>query len=203
MNLDFFNEMLEIIKPDLETGPWIAGGYPMRIYSGMNLTHSDIDVFFKDQDQLDKVENYFNNLTHILEITTSDLDTNKSSKILDSVSRYSKFSSKNANTYTDDHGNKIQLIFNVFHQNLDSIFNHFDINLCKIATDGKIFIASDTTYRDIENKILNFSHINKNSLKRFTKYVGYGFNPSTETIQAIYANREFLSYDFRDDEDYQ
>jgi hypothetical protein len=197
MNLDFFNEMLEIIKPDLDNGPWIAGGYPMRIYSGMELITSDIDVFFKDQQQLESHQKFFNDYCHPL-VSCFDF----SEKPPEIKTRFNKFSTTNADTYTDEHGNKIQLIFNVFHKDLNSIFDHFDINLCKIATDGKIFIANESTYHDIENKILNFSKIQSSSLKRFTKYVKYGFKPSKETIEAIYESRSKLSYDFSNDIDY-
>lgn len=183
MSTEFFTKLIEALPVDIENGPWIAGGFPLSVYRGdKDFTH-DIDFFFKDQSQFDfyynkmisdliekedSIESFFGELTPI-EIKEINV---------------SKFESNNAVTFFTG-SNVVQFIRKKFYNSIEEVLDDFDISVCKIATDGVEFFASDRTFDHIEKNIFNIDIPHNKSIKRFTKYVQYGFSPTKESIQAI------------------
>ena len=52
------NEPVNLIWPDIDHGPWIAGGAALRWYQGLPVGENDIDVFCADTKQAaDVIEN--------------------------------------------------------------------------------------------------------------------------------------------------
>ena len=49
------SEPVTLIWPDIERGPWIAGGAPLRWWQGLPVGESDIDVFCANKQQADAV----------------------------------------------------------------------------------------------------------------------------------------------------
>jgi len=60
--------LIEILPKCNEDGPWIAGGALHRTYRKLPLSDSDVDVFFKNKEQLDK---------YLLELNSNALSTGK------------------------------------------------------------------------------------------------------------------------------
>ena len=56
--------LIEILPKCSEDGPWIAGGALHRTYRKLSLSDSDVDVFFKNKEQLDK---------YLFELNANDL----------------------------------------------------------------------------------------------------------------------------------
>jgi len=172
--------IFDYINPDFADGPWIAGGYPLKLYSRSIERHTDIDVFFRNKDQflytLDKILNECriarkNTMVH------DPIDVIFQNKV-EVIKTHNAITIKYNNVF-------VQLIYKNFNNSLQDVFDSFDINCCKIATDGVEFIATEATYHDIDHRVLNMTRIHKHSLRRFTKYVGYGYKPTTETCELL------------------
>ena len=187
-----FDKILDIIKPSLENGPWIAGGFAMRLYAGMCVKDHDVDVFVRDEEQYSRLVNAFSEINTSPESATLDFD----GSLISYESKLRKaYETVNATTFHYVFQCPVQIVKpkpNV--TTLEDVLDTFDINCCKIATDGKEFVATESTYSDIDNRILNFSRVKENSLWRFTKYVAYGFTPSKETIQLFKSDRGIICW---------
>jgi len=60
--------LIELLPKCTGDGPWIAGGALHRTYRKLSLSDSDVDVFFKNKEQLDKF---------LLELNSNALSTGK------------------------------------------------------------------------------------------------------------------------------
>ena len=193
MSTEFFTKLIETLPVDIENGPWIAGGFPLSVYRSDDLFSHDIDYFFKNNDQymdyVNKFKTIFNELN--VKVEEEEEDVFKTCKeIMRLLSNpFSCVETDNSYTFSPNNGNchhKVQFIKKQFYNSLEDVFADFDITACKIATDGVDFYASDETYHHIDNNILHINKFHQKSIKRFTKYVQYGFKPTKETIQGIY-----------------
>lgn len=190
MSTEFFTKLIEALPVDIENGPWIAGGFPLSVYRSDDIFNHDIDYFFKNNDQYMDYVNKFKTIFNELEIKIEEYDVfNQCSEIMLLSSRqFNCVETENSYTFTPISQNyhQVQFIKKQFYNSLEDVFADFDITACKIATDGVDFYASDETYHHIENNILHINKFHQKSIKRFTKYVQYGFKPTKETIQGIY-----------------
>jgi hypothetical protein len=171
------------LKPNLEQGPWIAGGAPLRWYQNLSVGDHDIDVFFANQQQFDELS----------EIVTKRL------------SGYILFNSEHALTlkaYVNNLDYKVQLI-KKFRPSLADLLDNFDITVCKIATDGEYWVKGQDFDRDLAARALVLhNELRPDSIKRVVKYMLYGYEPSNELLDQIYNNAD-LQVKFSDDEDYR
>lgn len=162
--------LIEYIRPNLEHGPWIAGGAVWRWYRGRAInSFTDIDVFFRDPAQ-------FNLLNSKLRLgSNNEFDSGDP-----------LFISDNAATYSFN-GYRIQLIKRNFYDNVDALLNKFDIIACKIATDGCTWVTNhNLTVQHIENSILDMiDPLQPGAIKRFLKYWVYGFTPKDSLIARL------------------
>lgn len=167
--------VLNLIDPNLETGPWIAGGAPLRWFQRLPMERGDVDVWCASKEQ-------FNNLTI---------------KIMH-YGAYEMISTPNATTYTWKFSDadsdvierefKIQLCKQQF-ANANELISAFDLSVCQIATDGETYIVGETTVPDIETKTLRIVNQRPDLLRRIIKYSTYGYTlPAAEFIE--YLNRE-------------
>ena len=167
-----------VIKPNLKTGPWIAGGAAMCWFNGSNTISGnnfplmqDIDVFFANVDQLTKV-------------TQRIMEYN-------SCSILSPYETSNAKTYQFELNGqrdywKIQLIQRTFFNSAEEVLNNFDFVCCGIATDGEQYVTLPNAAKDLKEKVLNIHRYNPLTvLPRTIKYWAYGFTPSPELINLI------------------
>lgn len=162
--------LIEYIKPNLEHGPWIAGGAVWRWYRGQAInSFTDVDVFFRDRAQFD--------------LLNDQLRLGRKNEF---DSGEPLFISDNAATYSFD-GYRIQLIKRNFYDNVDALLNKFDIISCKIATDGRQWFTNNTqTIQHIESSVLDMVNpLQPGAIKRFLKYWIYGFIPTDELITRL------------------
>lgn len=179
-------EPVTLISPNLEKGPWIAGGAALRWYQGMPVGESDIDVFCKNAIQ---AKNVIDNIK--------------------SYGRYSvKFESENAVTlsYWGDLQNyrqwTVQIITRRYFSSLEEVINSFDLTVCEIGTAGNEWKLGPLTARDIREKNLRFKlPLQPDSPKRLTKYWVYGFRPVDGTLDQIKSDPE-TRWKYELDEDY-
>lgn len=179
-------EPVSIIEPDLNRGPWIAGGAVLRWYQGQPVGESDIDVFCRDKVQ--------------------------ATKLIDRIKNYGTFSVKfqSENAVTLSHSNKddytkcwtIQVITRRYFNTLDDVIQSFDISVCEIGTAGNEWKMGDQTARDIREKNLRFKlPLQPDAPKRLTKYWTYGYRPVEGTIDSICQNPD-TRWSFSHEEDY-
>jgi hypothetical protein len=183
-----------IIQPNLNNGPWIAGGAALSWYQGLPINEGDIDVFCKNPQQAKKLIDYIDNLE------------------LDFFNGYKTCVSKtdNAVTYhielvnsksSDNDYWKIQIITCKYFSSIQEVIDSFDITVCQVATCGYEWILGDKTAKDINDRNLRFNHLTKDSPKRLVKYWCYGYIPNTDTLESV-QNNEVSNWDFSADEDY-
>jgi hypothetical protein len=173
--------IVDIIKPGLENGPWIAGGAAARWFSGEVLSFAndttkskmidpnrvhDIDVFVRSEQDFNFV---------IRELTTKAEAKNV-------------YQSSNALTFVchlDDREWKVQVIKHFF-PDVDTLLSRFDFTCCQIATDGNRFATRDTAVGDIKNRIIRLSgDVKPGLINRMVKYITYGYTPSNELLETI------------------
>jgi hypothetical protein len=167
------NEPLNLIWPDIQQGPWIAGGAALRWYQNQPVGENDIDVFCANArqaaDVVDRVKSY---------------------------GRYSvKFESENAVTL--DYWNKdeyhrrwtIQIITRRYFASLEEVINNFDITVCEVGTCGNEWILGPFAARDIRERNLRFKMpLQPDAMKRLVKYWTYGYRPVEGTIESVQNN---------------
>ena len=167
------SEPFTIIWPDLERGPWVAGGAALRWYQGQPVGDSDIDVFCRSPQQ--------------------------ATKLIEEIKSYGRFYVKHQseNAVTIEYNNKddfnkrwtIQIITKRFYQSAQAVIDNFDITVCEIATCGNEWIMNPQTARDIRERNLRFkTPLQPDAPKRLTKYWTYGYRPVEGTIEEICAN---------------
>lgn len=180
-------EPVSIIQPDLEKGPWIAGGAALRWYQGVPVGNSDIDVFCANSQQ--------------------------AQDIIDRVKSFGRFNNKHSseNAETLDHYKKdewavswtIQIIRRRYFKSLEEVINNFDISVCQVGTAGFEWKLGNDTARDIREKNLRFKMpLQPDAPKRLTKYWTYGYRPVEGTVEKICRNPD-TRWSYNLDEDYQ
>ncbi len=153
----------KLIAPSSK-GPWIAGGACLSWYNNRACS-SDIDVYFKNQKQYDATLEYITKNHQI----------------------YNKIDSNNAVTLTLQSGSlfNVQLIKKTFYQSAQEIIDDFDISVCQIVWDGEKLTVGKYFVDDVAKKILRFVNLNPNSHKRMLKYICYGYEPESDTIEKL------------------
>lgn len=182
------NEAVTVIKPNLERGPWIAGGACLRWYQGLAVGENDIDVFCANAKQ--------------------------ARDVIDNIKSYGrfvvKFESENAVTldcWTKEDYNKrwtIQIITRRYFASLEDVIGNFDISVCEVGTAGNEWKLGPFTARDIRERNLRFKMpLQSDAVKRLIKYWVYGYRPVEGTIDAI-QNNPIARWQFdAETEDYQ
>jgi len=171
--------LIQLIKPDLINGPWIAGGAVIQWFNGLPVRSHDVDIFFKNSSQYHLYEKFFQqSIVSSYDYPTSTPNDLKDCSLV--------FDSPKAKTYKYQHW-KIQLIKTNFFNSINDLLDHFDITACKLATDGKRWYTNHpSTINHIENKILDMDLLRPEmAVKRLFKYWIYGYQPTVELIERI------------------
>jgi hypothetical protein len=183
---------VNIVKPNLKHGPWIAGGAPLLWFQNITVKSGDIDVFCKNEAQANKLIDFINSL----DLTEYN---GYASKIIQT---------KNATTfqvYCDSPGFKgdwrIQIITCRYFNTCQEVIDNFDITVCQVATCGNEWILGDQTAYDIANRNLRFRQLTKDAPKRLVKYWTYGYTPVENTLEQIINNVD-TNWNFRGEEEY-
>ncbi len=181
-------EPVNLIWPDIDRGPWIAGGAALRWYQGQPVGENDIDVFCANAKQ--------------------------AADIIERIKSYGRFTTKfeSENAVTLDYWNKdeyhkrwtVQIITRRYFGSLEEVINNFDITVCEVGTAGNDWRLGPFTARDIREKNLNFKlPLQPDAMKRLVKYWTYGYRPVPGTIDAI-QNNPIAKWQFgAETEDYQ
>ena len=168
--------LIEILPKCNMDGPWIAGGALHRTYRKLSLNDSDVDVFFKNKEQLDK---------YLLELNANALSSGKYTTKSYVVSDWHHTVVIN---YMDTDW-KIQCISFKYFDTIEDLFRSFDINVCRIAYDGNHVVYEYNVLNDINNNIIHFdvNSINYPSvtLKRLVKYVKMGYDIEDHDLRIL------------------
>ena len=168
--------LIELLPKCTEDGPWIAGGALHRTYRKLSLTDSDVDVFFKNKEQLDKF---------LLELNGNALKTGKYSTKNYIVSDWHHTIVIN---YMGSDWN-IQCVSFKYFNTIEDLFGSFDINVCRIAYDGNNVILEEQVLNDINSNNLRFNegsiYYPSVTLKRLVKYVKMGYNIEDSELRTL------------------
>lgn len=160
-----------LIDPDIEHGPWIAGGAALKWYLGCPVGQSDIDVFCKTQEQSNLL------MDHLSELSSCTIESETENAIT------FQFVPESGIMW------KIQIIIRNFFERAEDVIDAFDITVCKIVTDGNSILLGKNTAADVRKKVLKFTGIPKKSdVKRLVKYWTYGYRPDQDTLKFITDN---------------
>ena len=160
-SLGFFN---------IETGPWVAGGAVRRMFTDGIIHVSDIDIFYKNEEDFEKISKMIE--------SRDDYKSNSTNFA------YKTFILKNENVYI------LQLIKKPF-LSVNELLNDFDFTICMAATDGWNWITDDRFFNHLEKKILflnNFTPERRSKIsisKRIAKYCSYGFTPIPNLVTTM------------------
>jgi len=160
------------IKPDMKAGPWIAGGAVLRWYQGQSIALNDIDIYCNSVHQATELAKRLHKQFPNIE---------------------EQFSSKFATTYfvnTPDKDWTIQIIKTRDFDDPQDIISGFDISVCKLVTDGTTLAVGKHTAYDIKHNLLRIDDIRPDSIKRFAKYIAYGYMPVEGLFNRIVNNPE-------------
>ena len=168
-------EAVSVIGPNLESGPWIAGGACLRWYQGLPVGENDIDVFCRNavqaQQTIDRIKSY------------GRYSVKYQSENAVTIEYWDKDTSSGLDTTT------IQIITRRYFDSIQQVIDNFDISVCEIGTCGNEWVMGNFTARDIREKNLRFKMpMQADAPKRLTKYWTYGYRPVPGTIEAIQEN---------------
>ena len=165
-NISPLEYLIELLPKCTENGPWIAGGCLHRTYRELPLTNADVDVFFKNKEQFEKF---------VYDLSVSSITAGY--KIESTI--YSEWHCTLTIKYMDVDW-KIQCVTFKYFDSIEELFNSFDINVCRIAYDGKNVICEDNVLTDIKNNKLKFNegsiYYPSVTLKRLVKYIKMGYD---------------------------
>jgi hypothetical protein len=179
-------EAVSLIGPCLTTGPWIAGGAPLRWYQNQTVGENDIDVFCANARQ--------------------------AAEVIERIKSYNRFNVKfeSDNAVTIGYSKKgdysttwtIQVITRRYFSSIQEVIDNFDISVCQIATCGNEWVLGNQTAKDIREKNLRMMMpLHPDAPKRLTKYWIYGYRPVPGLLESIIKNPD-TRWTYSNDEDY-
>lgn len=172
--------LVSLISPDMDRGPWIAGGAVLAWYQGLPVgPDQDIDVWCSSENQAKRL------IKDLTPYTCAKIETDNACTLR-----------------INDSTKTIQVITRIFPKSVEEVLNTFDISVCQIATDGRYYKLGPLTARDINNKHLRIVTPNTNSLKRVLKYWIYGYNPLPETLELL-TNSAIIRWGENKSDDYE
>lgn len=177
--------LIDVLPKCSKEGPWIAGGALHRTYRDLPLNTSDVDVFFKDKDQMD---------AYVKEIIMGEKSHGRY-KTKDYI--VTEWHQSITIQYMDNDW-KIQCVTFKYFQNVEELFNSFDINICRLAYNGEEVVGEENVLNEIKSNTLKFNNESINfpsvTLKRLVKYVKMGYNVNDEELKvlsnAFYKNKK-------------
>lgn len=158
----------------------VAGGAALRWWGGQNVDDHDIDIWFHNEQDLQAAINQLN------QVGSNTITT------------------KNAKTYlvvANEIEYTVQLISKIS-PTVEELFKDFDITVCRIATDGHRWWIGPQFAQDYKTKTLRMVNLRKNSLRRFVKYVNYGYQPEPQLWQALLDHPD-VNWDYSTMESYE
>lgn len=169
---DDFRDLVEWAC-DLEDGPWVAGGSVRKVWQGLPWDSGDVDFFFRDREQFDRIVS-----------------------ILPALGDHHKviYDSGNAVTFRvtlhSGRSVKIQAIRKTWHASHMALLQGFDFNLSQFASDGVTILTTAASVEDIESNRLRATSTRDTPIHplRVLKYAAYGFDPDPRLLMRAAAN---------------
>jgi hypothetical protein len=180
--------LVDLVSPNLDSGPWIAGGAVLRWLENKPLKNHDLDVFCKDHNQLQEIVTRLRNFGN----------QSRPNIWVDPKKKWSylKYNSSQAETWKIidqlDHTEYSVQVIKSPRANFTELLDQFDIRVCKMVTDGKTVIAADGADLDFQNKQLTLCEpLRTHCIQRLVKYMCYGYSPDWDQVQHIIESPQF------------
>jgi hypothetical protein len=166
-------------------GPWLAGGALRRTIQGQPLD-SDIDFFFRDEDQKNK---FVRDLQHV--------PLNDITKVRETPhhEHYRGITTSPDPSKPID----IQAIKFQYYANMSEVIDSFDFTICQFAFNGNNVVMGDYSLWDLGRKRLAINKITYpvSTMRRALKYGKQGFTVCngalTEILRQTASNPELLN----------
>ncbi len=152
-----FNAIVsEVIAPDWENGPWLAGGAVRRRVC--DLPYSDFDVFFSSQEQCDA---WMERIRNTFKVISEKCNDNNTTFVL-------KFADREIT---------VQSIHRFFYSSPAFVIASFDFTICQWITDGDKLMVGEYTLWDTARKRLAINDVTfaVSTVRRMIKYAQQGF----------------------------
>lgn len=180
-------EPVYVIAPDIDRGPWIAGGAALQWYQGQPVGLGDIDVFCRTELQAQAL--------------LAELDAHRHC-----VVRHRTDNAVTVEMRCDTVGQpdwRLQVIIARYYPTLQSVIDGFDITVCQIGTAGNEWLLGPTTAQDVRQRLLRMPlPLREGAVKRLLKYWTYGYEPQDGLVEAI-AESPTTLWQFDPAEDYR
>lgn len=174
--------LIDILPKCSKEGPWIAGGSLHRTYRNLPLHTSDVDVFFKDKEQMD---------TYVKDLIAGEKSSGKYKTKDHVVTEWHQ----TVTLQCMDNEWKIQCVTFKYFPTVEDLFKSFDINICRLAYDGNEVIGEENVLNEINSNVLKFNEGSINypsiTLKRLVKYIKMGYNVNDEELKVL--SRAFIN----------
>lgn len=153
---EVFSDIVDLISPNYENGPWIAGGCVRRLYEGVPLMEGDVDVFVSSEEMAKSIRAKIlaTNMYHMTNVVFGCED----------------FRNK-------ENGITIQLICQKHYGTIHDLLGDFDISAAQFVTNGKTILTTDQSIRDVHERVFRFTGRVTKGFKRLRKYLSHGFLP--------------------------
>lgn len=168
--------LIDILPKCSKEGPWIAGGSLHRTYRNLPLHTSDVDVFFKDKEQMD---------AYVKELIMGE---NSHGKYKTKNYIITEWHQSVTLQYMDNEW-KIQCVTFKYFPTVEDLFKSFDINICRLAYDGDQVIGEENVLNEIKSNTIKFNKESINfpsvTLKRMVKYIKMGYDVNDEELKVL------------------
>jgi len=154
-NTAFCKYLKDVIKPNWDQGPWVAGGSIRRLITGKDPLESDIDVFFQSKEQKEAwVERI---LKENPQATYKNNEYNTTIRLPD--------------------GKVLQAVHVQYYVDAYQVISLFDFTICQLVTDGEELAMGQFTLWDIARKrlALNVLQHPVSTMRRMIKYTQQGY----------------------------
>lgn len=158
------------VMPTLSSGgPWIAGGAVRRTLLGEPL-ESDVDIFFRDPEQLEAFRTF---------LVSRDL------ALVRETAHHVHYRGDVGDGVARDY----QLIRFQFYLDAAAVIDSFDFTICQFVTDGDRLIAGETALWDLARKRLVLHRLTfpVSTMRRLLKYQKQSFYACAGCLSAILA----------------
>ena len=174
---------------DFDNGPWVAGGVIRRILTRNDHDGYDIDVFFRDEEQLKRLTPEFRRI---------EADIRKEHAEQKGVFHLLFQLAANAVAKAgDDHSGlkhersnvlvPLQLVNKLFFPTVEALIEDFDFTICQMATDGRTIRCPHRSINDLAERRLRIAPTSSGvrHVSRILRYFTYGFEPDNTVLKLV------------------
>lgn len=183
-NTEYSQHVRKYAQLNLDAGPWVAGGSVRKIWFNEPWETQDVDFFFSNYAQFDRV---VSNVKRLYKSTQwYDMFS------MSSVDRPTLLTheTNNAITWTIELQSgktyKIQAIKKYWPKSIHELFSTFDLTVSQFATDGVTMIATAAAVEDSTARVIRLVNPEHPiSINRLLKYTAYGFSAPDSIMKNV------------------